>query len=461
MKQIFTGLIILGAVSALAREPAKPNLLVIMCDDLGYEDVSFNVRAGVKPWIPTPNIDTIASSGAKCASGYVTYPACGPSRAGFIMGRYQDRFGFCGNPTPGHGIPPEEKTIAEALRPVGYQSAIFGKWHLGHVKEKYHPLVRGFDEFYGFLGGAHKFFPEDLTIEDPYEGGDTWMLHNHTPHRPERYLTHEFTDKAIDFIERNQESPFFIFMSYNAPHAPIEAPQEYIDRFSHLPKKNHQVYAGMVSCVDDNVGRLLETLKRLELEADTIIFFLSDNGGKIKKNAASDNGPLRGGKSNPWEGGIRVPYAVQWKGVIPAGTIYDEPVSSLDIFGTIADITGAPENSGRPLDGVNIIPYLTGEKSGVPHDLIFMRKFFYNSWIVRKGDYKVVIDKDAPPELYNLKVDIGETQKMNHEKPEVLLQLLREIKEWNADLMDATFVGSGITKQAKEMDLELPDINED
>ncbi len=442
-------------VSALAESKAKPNLVVIMCDDLGYEDVSFNVRDGIKARIPTPNIDRIAAAGAKCTSAYVTYPACGPSRAGFMAGRYQDRFGFCGNPpfniedaTVGFSL--EEKTIAEALRPVGYHSGIIGKWHLGAVKDKLHPLARGFDEFYGFLGGGHGYFPEKLTMKDPYapksasESYGTWLLHNHEPVLPKKYLTDAFTDEAISFVTRNKEKPFFLFLSYNAPHAPMQAPEEYIERFADEKDRNRRVYSAMVSCVDDNVGRLLDTMKELQLEENTIIFFLSDNGGKIKKNAGSDNGPLRGGKSNPWEGGIRVPYAVQWSGVIPAGMVYDEPVSSLDIFGTIADLAGAPENPGRPLDGVNIVPYLTGKKKGSPHEQLFMRKFSYGSYTIRKGDYKLVIHNKQAPELYNVTEDIGETKILNKQMPERVERLNDIITEWNSSLMDAVFVGEGV-----------------
>ncbi|MBF0199046.1 MAG: sulfatase-like hydrolase/transferase [Planctomycetes bacterium] len=456
MKSIIKIFLLSVALCGVANVQAKskPNLLVIMCDDLGYADVSFNVQDGVEAAIPTPNIDSIAKSGAKCTSAYVTYPACGPSRAGFMAGRYQDRFGFCGNPTydihdETVGFSLEEKTLAEALRPVGYYNGIIGKWHLGAVKDKLHPLARGFDEFYGHLNGGHRYFPKDLKIKDPYsaptsaEAYKTWLLHNHKAVLPSKYLTDEFTDQAISFVTRNKEKPFFLFLSYNAPHAPLQAPQEYIDRFSHVKDKDRRVYSAMVSNVDDNVGRLLNTLSEKNLDENTLIFFLSDNGGKVKKKPTANNGPLRGGKSNPWEGGIRVPFAVQWKGVIPPNTIYDKPVSSLDIFGTIAELSGAPENRGRPLDGVNIIPFLTGQNKGIPHEQLFMRKHAYGSYTIRRGDYKLVIDKQSKPELYNVTDDISETKILNDQMPERVHELNGIIKTWNSGLKEPVFEGEG------------------
>jgi arylsulfatase A-like enzyme len=214
---------------------SKPNLIVVMCDDLGYADVGFN---GCKE-IPTPHIDSIAANGVRFSDAYVAYPVCGPSRAAFLTGRYGQRFGFERNPQylpsdPNMGLPKEEKTIAERLKPVGYKSGIVGKWHMGAHLESHHPLNRGFDYFYGHLGGGHRFLPEELTLKDSYnitgenDSYRTWILKNHEPVPPKKYLTDEFSDEAVAFVERNQKDPFFLFLSYNAPHLPLQATDKYL-----------------------------------------------------------------------------------------------------------------------------------------------------------------------------------------------------------------------------------------
>lgn len=443
MKCIFAGLLLLGAVELAA----KPNLIVIMCDDLGNADVGFNGCTD----IPTPNIDRIAKNGVQCTSGYVSYSVCGPSRAGFMTGRYQQQFGFERNPQyrtddPNMGLPKAERTFGEVLGPIGYKTGVVGKWHLG-AHESNHPLNRGFDFFYGHLGGGHQYFPEELKLKDSYaaknesESYRTWILRNHDPVPPTKYLTEEFSDAAIEFVKANKDNPFFLFLSYNAPHGPLQATEKYLERFPDIRNVKRKTYAAMVSAVDDGVGLLLDTLNELKLEEDTIIFFLSDNGGPEKKNA-SDNGVLRGGKSDAWEGGIRVPYAVQWKGVLSSGEKYDKPVSSLDILATIVDLTQAPVDPKRPLDGVNLIPYLTGEKSGVPHDAIYLRKFDQGKYAVRRGDFKMVIPvKDGNPRLYNLEKDIGEEQDIAGKHPEKLQELDRIRSAWDAKLIEPAFLG--------------------
>lgn len=351
---------------ALAHGARKPNMIVIMCDDLGYADVGFN---GCKD-IPTPNIDRIAENGVRCTSGYTSYSVCGPSRAGFMTGRYGQRFGFERNPQyrtddPNMGLPKEEKTFGEALGPVGYATGVVGKWHLG-AHPSNHPLNRGFDYFYGHLGGGHRFMPEELTIQDGYtatneeESYRTWIMKNHEAIPPAKYLTDEFSDAAVEFIDRSKDRPFFLFLSYNAPHLPLQATDEYLARFPKL-EGDRKIYAAMVSAIDDGVGQVFDKLEEYKLLEKTILVFLSDNGGPEPKNA-SDNGPLRGGKGDSWEGGFRVPFAVQWKGTLPAGTEYHHPVSALDIMGTIVDLADAPVDPKRPLDGINLIPYLAGKK---------------------------------------------------------------------------------------------------
>ncbi len=442
----------------------KPNIIVIMVDDMGYNDVGFN---GCED-IPTPNIDRIADDGIKFTNGYTSYSVCGPSRAGFMTGRYGQRFGFERNPQyraddPDMGLPKTEKTIAEHLKTVGYTSGIIGKWHLGtHISN--HPLNRGFDEFFGHLGGGHSYFPENLVIEDSYFSGDeilipaedgigkpkkgsaemasyrTWIMRDHEPVKTSKYLTEEFSDEAVEFVERNKKEPFFLFLSYNAPHTPLQATQKYLDRFPNIENKKRKTYAAMVSAVDDGVGQVLDKLKELKLEENTIIVFLSDNGGPESKNG-SNNGILREGKGSCYEGGFRVPFAMQWKGVLESG-VYDFPVSSLDILGTIAGLANVKIDKEKPLDGVNLIPYLQGKKKGAPHQNIFLRKFDGDLHTVRDGDLKLVVKwKGSKKELYNLKNDIGETNNIANQHPDEVERLHKILKEWESELINPTFLG--------------------
>lgn len=425
----------------------KPNVIVIMADDLGYNDVSFN---GSKQ-IPTPNIDRIANEGVKFTNGYVSYSVCGPSRAGFITGRYQQRFGFERNPQydpsdVNMGLPQDEKTIADRLGSVGYKSGIIGKWHLG-ANVKNHPLNRGFNEFFGHLGGGHQYFSNMWTIEDSYaintesQSYRTWLMRDHKPVDPvttPKYITEEFADESVAFVERNKDNPFFLFLSYNAPHGPLQATQKYLDRFPNISNKKRKTYAAMVSALDDGVGLLLDKLEELKLDDNTIVFFLSDNGGPESKNA-SDNGILRGAKSSVYEGGFRVPFAIRWKGQIKKG-VFDKPVSSLDIMATAVALSGAKTNPAKPLDGVNLIPYLNGEKKEQPHENIYLRKFDQKRFAVRNNEYKLIVIKGRK-ELYNLENDISETTNIAKESPEQVKKIDEIRKAWNKELIDPIFKG--------------------
>ena len=423
-----------------------PNVIVIMTDDLGYVDVGFNGSVD----IPTPNIDRIARQGVKFTNGYTPYSVCSPSRAGFITGRYQQRFGYERNAQyrpndPNMGLPQTEKTIPEVMGQVGYTSGVIGKWHLGaHISN--HPLNRGFDFFYGHLGGGHRYFPDELTIEDSYSINDeplsyrTWIMRDHQPEKTDEYLTDEFSNEAVKFIEKNQKDPFFLYLAYNAPHGPLQATPSYLDRFDHIKNKKRKTYAAMVSAVDDGVGRILERLESLGIIENTMIFFLSDNGGPEPKNG-SNNGPLREGKSSIYEGGNRVPFAMQWTGEIEP-MVYEYPISSLDILPTIAALTHAPLAADRPLDGVNIIPYLKGEKQGRPHQTLYVRKFDDDLYAVRDGDLKLVTKKkNSVKELYNLQEDLGEENDLAETFPEEVKRLDSLRQNWDAQLIDPIFLG--------------------
>jgi arylsulfatase A-like enzyme len=435
-----------GQKQKKVAKKTHPNVIVIMTDDLGYVDVGFN---GSKD-ISTPNIDRIAKNGVKFTNGYTPYSVCSPSRAGFITGRYQQRFGYERNAQyrpndPNMGLPQTEKTIPTLLRQVGYTSGVIGKWHLGaHISN--HPLNRGFDFFYGHLGGGHRYFPEELTIKDSYSINDeplsykTWIMRDHQPEKTDKYLTDAFSNEAVKFIEKNQKDPFFLYLAYNAPHGPLQATQKYLDRFDHIKNKKRKTYAAMVSAVDDGVGRILDRLESLEIIENTMIFFLSDNGGPESKNG-SNNGPLREGKSSIYEGGNRIPFAMQWPAQITP-IVYEYPISSLDILPTIAEWTNTPISADKPLDGVNIIPYLKGEKQGRPHQTLYVRKFDDDLYSVRDGDFKLVTKKkNSVKELYNLSKDLGEENDLASEFPEEVKRLDSLRQNWDSQLIDPIFLG--------------------
>lgn len=438
-----------------------PNVIVIMTDDLGYVDVGFN---GSKD-IPTPNIDRIAQNGVKFTNGYTPYSVCSPSRAGFITGRYQQRFGYERNAQyrpndPNMGLPQTEKTIPEVIGQSGYTSGIIGKWHLGaHISN--HPLNRGFDFFYGHLGGGHRYFPEELTIKDSYSFSDepmsyrSWIMRDHQPEKTDEYLTDEFSNEAVAFVEKNQKGPFFLYLAYNAPHGPLQATQKYLDRFEQIENKKRKTYAAMVSAVDDGVGRLLDKLEALKISENTMIFFLSDNGGPEPKNG-SNNGPLREGKSSIYEGGNRIPFAMQWPAQITP-MVYEYPISSLDILPTIAELTQTPIAQDKPLDGVNIIPYLKGEKQGRPHQTFYVRKFDDDLYSVRDGDLKLVTKKkNSVKELYNLQEDLGEENDLADAFPEVVKRLDSLRQNWDKQLIDPIFLGLIHTDRWKKRSKENP-----
>ncbi len=427
----------------------KPNLIVILTDDQGYGDVGFHGCAD----IPTPNLDSIAKSGVHFPNGYVSYSVCSPSRAGLLTGRYEQRFGHERNPQwrpedPHSGLPLTETTLADTLGKVGYHSGIIGKWHLG-AHPDLHPLKRGFDEFFGFLGGGHRYLPEELTLKETSQaksGNEAesyrlWIMRDHTPVRTTNYLTDEFSEEAARFVERHQHEPFFLYLAYNAPHAPMQATDKYLSRFPNIKNEKRRNYAAMVSAVDDGVGKLLAKLRELDLETNTLVFYLSDNGGPTQDNASS-NKPLRGAKSSPWEGGIRVPFAAQWPGHIPSGLVYEPPVISLDIFATISELAQAPVDPVRPLDGVNLMPFLTGKNSGEPHGAIYLRMFDRGAYAVRSGYFKLVILKTGiAPELFNLKQDVGESKDISATNMNELQALDAKRNIWNAQLIPPVFEG--------------------
>lgn len=436
-----------------AQQSKKPNIIIILTDDQGYGDVGFNGNKQLK----TPYLDQLAKNGVVFTNGYVSYAVCGPSRAGIITGRYQDKFGYSRNPLfapkdASLGLPLEEETIAESLKKGGYKTMAIGKWHLGAHKSQ-RPLKRGFDEFFGFLSGGHKYFSEQLTrnnlaeVGSQFDAYNTKLLKNDKRVEEKEYLTDAFSREAVNFIEKQQKEPFFLYLAYNAPHAPLQATEKYLSRYPNIKKEKRKTYAAMVSAVDDGVGLILDKLKELNIEENTIVFFLSDNGGN--ENKGSYNGKLRKGKGSLYEGGIRVPFAMQWKGKVPAGIVYANPIISLDIFATAvkyAQVT--PKNK---LDGVNLIPYLNGQNKGLPHQELYWRMFDKQSFAVRKNNIKLIKDKKGEVHLYNLAIDIAEKNSL---KDSIALKELKDLyKTWN--LLNKNPIFDGL-QQNKSYNLKHP-----
>jgi arylsulfatase A-like enzyme len=454
LKSMHAWLMIAGLVwnAGVAWSQKKaPNIIIILTDDQGYGDVGFNGCAD----IPTPGIDRIAQNGVVCTNGYASFAVCGPSRAGLLTGRYQDRFGFSRNPllAPNDslmGLPSSEETIAQLLKKAGYRTAILGKWHMG-THPIHHPNVRGFDEFFGFLEGGHRYFPEEWNINDiseckqQYDAYRTKLLRNNKAVEEKEYLTDALSREAVDFIRRNSKQPFFLYLSYNAPHAPLQATEKYLSRFSQIADKRRRTYAAMVSAVDDGVNNLLNALEELNLDKNTLVFFLSDNGGPTKDNASS-NKPLRGFKGDFYEGGIRVPFAVQWKGVLPAGTKYDKPVISLDIFATAAALNKL--QTRNPLDGINLIPYLTGNNAGLPHEALYWRGN-NDKWAIRTNNEKLLVLGNTT-ERYDIRNDISESVNLHDTNPDPSDALRARIETWKKKLVPPAFLGLMEEKEYNE-----------
>jgi arylsulfatase A-like enzyme len=412
----------------------KPNIIVILADDLGYADLGVQ---GCKD-IPTPHIDSIAKSGARFTQAYVSAPCCAPSRAGLLTGKYQQRFGFEDNPgtgknvDPNFGLPREEVLLSELLKSNGYATGIVGKWHVGYKPELV-PNQRGFDEFFGFLPGAHGYLPTGKTSD--------LLLRNTAEVREEEYLTDAFAREAVAFVRKHPGDPFFLYLSFNAVHDPLEAPPKYLDRFPQIKDEKRRIYAAMTAAMDDAVGRVLEALRQSGIEQNTLIFFLSDNGGPTHLTTAH-NAPLRGEKFEMFEGGIRVPMLMQWKNHIAPGNVFSKPVVALDIYATAAKAAGIKLPPSLKLDGADLLPFLKDDKSGSPHERLYWR--FVNKRAIRVGDWKLVQHfRSGKVELYNLAEDIGETANLAGQRPEKLRELEAAYARWNGQLMAPRFTRGG------------------
>jgi arylsulfatase A-like enzyme len=411
-------LVLLGGAAAGGERP--PNVVLLLADDLGYADVGFT--GGVD--IPTPSIDRIAAEGARFPQGYVTCPVCSPTRAGLVTGRYQQRFGHEFNTGglrddwAGIGLPVTESTLADRLRAVGYVTGAIGKWHLGR-DPKFHPNARGFAEWYGFLSGARSYWNDARGKRSP-------ILRDREAVEENEYLTDAFGREAEAFVARHRERPFLLYVAFNAVHTPMHAKPQDVERFARIPDRKRRTYAGMLHAMDAAVGRILAALEKHGLEENTIVAFLSDNGGPERSNG-SDNGPLRAGKGTVYEGGVRVPFAIRWPARIKPRTVYAWPVISLDVTATAAAAGGATWPEERPIDGVDLLPFLRGEREGGPHESLFWR--FSPQLAVRHGDLKLV-KRGETVELFDLAADPGETTDLAAERPEAVRELMAVYERW-------------------------------
>ncbi len=432
------------------RDISKPNIVVILADDMGYGDLSLHGSKDVK----TPHLDEMAKSGVRCRRGYVVSSVCSPSRAGLMTGRDPRRFGYQANlnkkpngyPTDPRfqGLPVGEHTLADQLRQAGYTTALIGKWHLGEA-EAFHPNRRGYDYFFGMLNGSHNYFPNPKNSRIERNGESVQEFDG-------QYLTDAFTDEAISWIKRQAEteSPWFAFLSYNAPHTPMQAKPSDLELYSHIANRKRRTYAAMMHSLDQNVGRIRSCLQRLGQLENTLIVFFSDNGGAT--NNASWNGSLSGAKGSLREGGIRVPMFFNWPGKLPSME-YDVPVSSVDLLPTFLAAAGAAalpltrpaayedgRNRKRAVkrfgnyDGVNLLSIFDGQKT-MPERALYFRLQGQAAVIV--GNDKLVRLSHRPAQLFDVATDPGEQRDLSSDQPERLAELYAMLGEWESAMTTA------------------------
>lgn len=457
----------LARLEARVRDTQRrPNVVLLLADDLGKEDISLHGS----PYVTTPNIDSIGHDGISFDSAYCSAPICAPSRAGLLTGRYQQRFGFELQPNNRYtrnmleyliyryvidtgdmvpilhdsvppadsldlqGLPPSEITLAEALSSAGYATAAIGKWHLGHGEYSL-PLNRGFDYHYGFYEAFSLFAPVDdpdiVNVRlDDFADRHIWRQGRRGLSAIRRqgeiieesgYLTERIADEAIGFLRENRDRPFFLYVPFSAPHTPFQAPREYVERFDHVRDPIKRVYYAMIAALDDDVGRILDELERSNLTENTLIIFAGDNGGAAY-TGATDNGSLKGGKFTNFEGGVNVPAMLRWDGVVPSGTVHDAPVSLLDFFPTCLAAAGIPLPEDRVIDGVDLLPFVTGRTDDPPHRALFFKSDYNHA--VRAGRWKLIRNlESAAVHLYDLVEDPGEANNLAADRPVVVDEL--------------------------------------
>ena len=464
-----------GPATAAATPRKQPNVVLIVADDLGFNDITRYGGGIAGGKVPTPHIDSIAGDGVDFLAGYSGNATCAPSRAAMMTGRYATRFGFEFTPTPKQfmkvvgdfrspgalrspiyhpereadlipyedmGLPTSEITLARLLKNAGYYTAHLGKWHLGDSPQ-FRSYAHGFDESLSHMHGASMFLPTKdpgvVNAKQDYDPIDKFLwasepwgirFNDGQPFKPGKYMTDYLTDEAVKVVAANKNRPFFMFLAYNAPHTPLQATREDYDALSFIPDHTMRVYAAMIRSLDRNIGRVLKALKDQGLEDDTLVIFTSDNGGAHYIGIDGLNTPYRGWKATFFEGGIRVPYFMRWPAALPKGSTFASPVSHFDIFATAAAAANLKPPSDRPIDGVNLLPFLKGEAPGRPHDTLFWRTDNYRT--VRDGDWKLqVTELPRQDWLYNLAEDPGEKNNLAAREPARLAALKTKLDTWN------------------------------
>jgi arylsulfatase A-like enzyme len=443
--KLFTALsslaLLIGSAGIQASEQ-KPNIILIVADDLGYADVGFN---GSKDII-TPNIDDLAKSGTSFSDAYVAHPFCGPSRAALMTGRYPHKIGSQFNlPTRGSnvGVPTDAKFISKLLNENNYFTGALGKWHLGDAP-KYHPNQRGFDEYYGFLGGGHNYFPsqyQPMYEKQKAQGLKnifeylTPLEHNGKEVKESEYITDALSREAVNFVDKAAEktNPFFLYLAYNAPHVPLQAKDEDIAMFPNIKNKDRKTYAGMVYAVDRGIGKLVNALKKNNQLNNTLIVFMSDNGGKLSKGA--NNFPLKAGKGSTQEGGFRVPMLFHWPKHVPAGKRFSHPVSALDLYPTFAALAGAKIEESQQLDGTNMWPaFIKNENPHKDEPIYALRhRKGYSDAAIRLNQWKALKVNQQPWQLFNIENDISEKHDVSKANRALLTDMVREMEKWSWD----------------------------
>jgi len=436
-----------GLPTPLTASQPRPNIVVILADDLGYGDLSFYRQDPKNPDAPTytPHLDSIAAQGVKFTQAYATQ-MCSPSRASLLTGKYPQRFGFYNNGDSHVGLPKPQQTFANLFKSAGYATACIGKWHVGN-KPGYRPLERGFDRFYGFLGAAHDYFKPDLgTDTDGALEQGSFVYSQNEPVKQMKYLTEQFADEAIDFINssHNKGVPFCLYLPFSAPHGPNQAEPAADREFARVPHTRNPERTrvrAMLDSLDKNIGRITRELFLLGIERDTVVVFASDNGGNEYEQpdgirTVEHNGGLRGRKFMMWEGGIRVPMMIRWKGTVPEGGIVNGTCNLFDIFATIAGAADIAIPNEYQVDAVDLLPYAKGQRTGSPHEFIHSTTSpKENLWSVRKGPWKLVHDADSvmlpksqPGQnkptvissyLFNIEEDSGERRNLIDLHPEI------------------------------------------
>ncbi len=447
--------------------PSHPNIVLLIADDLGYAELGCQGNAQVE----TPHIDALANFGVRCTQAYVTAPNCSPSRAGLFTGRTPTQFGYEFNPIgarnedPGTGLPASQRTLAEHLKANGYTTGLIGKWHLGGTAD-FHPLRRGFDEFFGFLHEGHYYVPppwygttsmlrrkglpagsgerfqpapnliysSHMGHDEPAYDANNPLLRGGTPVSEPAYLTDALAREATEFIKRYRDAPFLLCVTYNAVHSPLQAKTKTLQRFQNIEDIHRRIFLAMLSDLDSSVGAIMSALDTFNLREKTLVIFLSDNGGPTRE-LTSSNFPLRDGKGSMYEGGLRVPFIVSWPGQVPRDQICTEIVSSLDIFPTIAEATQTSSAAPIELEGFDLLPLLKDPARRSQHQQLYWRQG--KRAALRKGPWKIVSPSirggERAWELYNIDIDIGELHNLASQQTEKLSELQAE---WNK--LDAT-----------------------